>query len=393
MKTKPIILFFFLFIAASAFAQTATSVANGNWTSPMTWSCSCVPTPGYTVVINHNVTLNTSFAYTSGSITINSGGSLVQDSPTRDIWVNGGGFTNAGSVDVRFILTQAGTFSNSGTMTFRALANYVNFTNTGTVQNVDSLYNASVITNNGSFLNIDSITNAGTYTNNGTSVYNQFTNSGQYDNNNNLTFTDITNNGTLTNADTITALNSGWNQGNFILLSNSYFLVTNGFLNDDITLHDAVLDNNGRMNVLDSWYNFDTIKGVTGSFIIQDSTVNYGAMKQSFDFCDLTPPASAPYVDFNFGTVSTGITWCVNTSVSEQVQTEFRVFPNPATSHLCIQSPGETSYTVELFDAAGNLVRSAYNTTSLNITGIDAGLYMIVIYTSDSYTSQRVIIE
>jgi len=372
-------------------AQTATSVNNGPWLMPTTWSCSCVPTPGYTVVINHNVTLNTSFAYTSGSITINSSGSLIQDNGTRDIWVNGGGFSNAGNVDVRFLFVQTGTFSNSGTMTMTAMANYVNFTNSGTIQNVDSLYFTGNVTNTGSFLAIDSITTAGTFTNNGISIYNQFTNTGLYTNNNNLTFTDVTNIGTMINGDTITALNSGWNLGTLTLLSNSYFLVNNGFLNDDPVQHNAVIDNNGRMNVLDSWYNFDTIKGVSGSFIVQDSTVNYGNMKQSFDFCDLTPPSSAPYIDFNFGTVSTGITWCVNTTVGETVYDDVFIYPNPATTFLRLNGTSvQDEFIVSIYSLTGVEMLSAKNEPEIDLTTFSEGLYIITITTNSGTTVRKI---
>lgn len=358
---------------------------------PTTWSCSCVPTPGYTVVINHNITLNTSFAYTSGSITINSGGSLVQDTPTRDIWVNGGGFTNNGNVDVRYLFVQSGTFSNGGTMTMTAMANYVNFTNTGTIQNVDSLYLTGAVINNGIFLNIDSITTAGTFTNNGVSTYNQFTNSGTYTNNNNLTFTDVTNNGTMTNNDTITALNSGWNQGNLVLSSGSYFLVNNGFLNHDLTTEDAMIDNNGRMNVLDSWYNFDTIKGVSGSFIVQDSSVNYGDMKQSFDFCDLTPPTSAPYIDFNFGTVSSGITWCVNTSVAEPAFHNVVVYPNPANSVLYINNNYlNGNYSATIYSLTGAELLTVKNKNEIDITSLSEGLYILTITTNSGTVIRKI---
>ncbi len=392
MKTPLAIILVFVLCCTGLSAQTATSINNGNWTNPMTWSCTCVPTPGYTVIINNNVTLNTSFAYTSGSITINSGGSLVQDTPTRDIWINGGGFSNAGSVDVRFMLVQTGTFSNSGTMTMTAMANYLPFTNSGTIQNVDSLYFTGAVTNTGSFLNIDSITTAGSFINNGISVYNQFTNTGIYTNNNMLTFSDVTNVGTMINNDSITALNSGWNLGRLSLMPNSYFLVMNGFLNHDLTFEDAVIENNGRMNVLDSWYNFDTIKGVTGSFIVQDSSVNYGDMKESFDFCDLTPPSSAPYVDFNLGTVSSTITWCTNTVVNETVQNSISIYPNPATTEISIVAPGMSDFTITIYDAQGELILEYWNTNRIDVHTVPPGLYMIRIAGGETITTQKIMI-
>lgn len=374
-----------------AIGQTATSVQNGNWTSPMTWSCSCVPTPGYTVVINHSVTLNTSFAYTSGSITVNSGGALLDDVTGRDLWINGGSFSNSGSVDVRFMLVQAGSFTNSGTITATAIANYVPFTNAGTFQSIDSMYNASDITNNGSFILIDSITNAGTFTNNGSCIYNQATNTGLYINNSALTFTDITNTGTFNNTDTITCLNSMWNTGVLTGTLNSYVDVANGFLNDDVTAHDAVFINDGRMNVHDSWYNFDTIKG-SGSFIVQDTSLNFGWMKENFDFCDLTPPSSAPFVDINSGSISANITWCTNTDIAESPSVKFDVFPNPATSIVTINSNAVIT-SLELWSVDGRLMQQTKNKNTICVDGLAAGVYNLVITSHGSVVCRRIVVS
>jgi len=379
-----------LFFCLLSGAQTATSVASGNWTNPLTWNCTCVPTPGYAVIINHNVTLNTSFAYTSGSITINSSGSLIEDVVTRDIWLNGGTLSNSRSLDVRYLFTQSGSFSNSGTITARAFLNYLSFTNTGTFQNLDSLYNTGAITNTGNFLNIDSITNAGTFINNGACAYNQFTNNGPYTNNNNLTFTDITNNNLLTNADTLIALHSCWNQGDFNILPGSYFLVTKSFLNDDMINHDAVFTNNGEVNVLDSWYNMDTVKGSAGSFIVQDTSYNAGAFKQSFDFCDLTPPGSAPYIDINLGSVSGGITWCTNSISEEDPAADILVYPNPTSNILFVRSDEHADLTLKIYNALGELVLEVKNVSFVNLGEFPGGLYTLLLAGDQKRTIKKI---
>ncbi|MCC7302706.1 MAG: hypothetical protein IT233_08690 [Bacteroidia bacterium] len=365
---------FLMIISCTGVAQTATSIAAGNWTNPMIWSCTCVPTPGYTVVINHAVTLNTDFLLNSGSITVNSSGSLLDDVTGRNILMNGGSLTNNGTVDVKYIWTQTGTFSNTGTFSARSMLNNINFTNTGIIQNVDSLYTTGTINNNGSFLNIDSITNAttGSFNNNGTAVFNQFTNNGTFSNANNLTFTDITNNGLLMNSDTMIALNSGWNQGSLVLISPSYFLVNNSFLNRNLLNGSAVIANEGRMNVLDSWYNFDTIKGVAGSFIVADTSYNSGRMNQTFDFCDLTPPMAPPYVDINLGVISSQITWCQNTSVAEHEGMGLSLSPNPAGEFVFLSE--ESGY--RIFDMSGRLLLIGYGKT-ITLRDLPSGLFII----------------
>lgn len=366
-----------LLSTTSAFPQTANSIANGNWTNPFTWDCTCVPTPGYTVVVNHNVTLNTSFAYTSGSITINNGASLLDDITGRDIWINGGSLTNNGSLDLHYLWTQAGAFSNSGTMTVRSMLSNFSFTNTGTIQNVDSLYTTATITNNGSMLNIDSITFSGTGSldNNGTALFNQVTNNGYITNNNAFTFTDITNNGTILNFDTITALNSVWNQGMIFLTNGTYFLVNNDILNDDVISGDALISNEGRMRVIDSWYNFDTVRGIMGSFIVGDTSYNAGRMLQSFDFCDLTPPSTAPFVDFNTGIISGSITWCQNTSVGEEIDRNLSIYPNPVSDKLFISDERQGQY--RIYDLSGRLLISGCS-SPVDVSLLKPGLYTLV---------------
>ena len=106
-KLLPIILFAFL--TNGLISQTASSIANGSWTNPLTWNCTCVPINGYSVTINNSVTLNTSMLFNTGGITINNTGYLIQDATlTRDIWINGGYFNNGGLANFRYLLVSAG---------------------------------------------------------------------------------------------------------------------------------------------------------------------------------------------------------------------------------------------------------------------------------------------
>ena len=378
MKRNITLTLFALLLAFAGISQTATSIANGNWTSPATWSCSCVPLPGYTVTINHNVTLNTSFAYTSGSITINAGGALITDLTGRDLWINGGSFSNSGNLDVHFLMTSTGTFANSGTITARAYSNFVNFTNTGTFQLIDSMRNNATLINNGSFLTIDSITNNGTFTNNGTCTYNQFTNNGTYTNTNNLTFTDITNNGTFTNTSTMLCTHSAWNRGLLTNTAPAFFTLNKSLLNQKPGAGTACINNNGRIAIADSYYNFDTIKGTTGGISVQDSSVNYGHMLQSFDFCDYTPNPS-PNIDYNFGTISPTITYCVNTGIKEENLADVLIYPNPARSQLNIRLGEIKNCEVKLYSSQGTMVADRINSGFFDTSMLSEGLYFVTI--------------
>ena len=378
-----------LIVSLSGFSQVANSVANGNWTNPFTWSCTCVPTPGATVTINHNVTMNTSFGYTSGSITINSGGSLVTDISGRDLWVNGGGFSNNGNLDVHFLLTSTGNFSNAGTITARAFSNFINFTNTGTFQNIDSMNNAAILINSGSFLNIDSITNNGTFTNNGVCTINQFTNNSVFTNNNNLTFTDITNNGTLTNSNTVLGLHSAFNAGRIVNALPALFTLNKSLLNQKPGAGTACIINNGRLEIADSYYNYDTIKGSAGGISVQDTSLNYGTMLGSFDFCDYTANPQ-PHIDYNFGTVSGGITYCVNTSIGENMDETVSIFPNPACNQFSINTNGFKNCEIKMYSPIGALVADKINPALVDASMLSCGLYFITIKYDDKIIIKKV---
>lgn len=391
MKKTLLLCSILVMISVFGISQTAASVANGNWMNPFTWNCTCVPLPGYSVTINHAVALDTSWYVPSGGITINASGSLIKNNPTRDLLVNGGILDNKGVLDVRYLFTQTGVFSNSGTLTARSFLNYINFTNTGTIQNIDSLYSTGAIINNGSFLNIDSITTGGIFTNNGVCTYNQFTNTGIYTNNNNLTFTDITNLGTFNNADTMTALNSGWNVETWNNLAGGYFLVNNGFLNADSVQNNATFTNDGRMVVNDSWYNADTVKGTaSGSIRVADTSINWGWMKGNFDFCDLTPPASPPYVDFNFGTISSGITWCLFNGVSEIQKEEINIYPNPSFDLFFIDLEGKNISEIKIYNTSGGLIKGNKNLNWIDVSEFSSGLYFISVKTNENVYLQKI---
>jgi hypothetical protein len=375
---KKIITILSLLISVIGISQTATSISNGNWTNPLTWNCTCVPLPGYTVTIAHDVVLNTDFVLNTGGITINNSASLTHDATGRDLWLNGGNFTNNGNLEIRFMLNQAGTFSNDGTITLRSISNSINFTNNGTFENIDSLFNTASIINNGNFINIDSITNNGTFVNNGTCVFTDFTNNGVFNNENSLTFHEITNVNELTNSDSIIATKSMWNLGKITNNLGANVILNKSLLNENSLSGTALIINNGEFLIEDSFYNFDTIKGTTGKFSVQDSSVNYGYMKQTFDFCDHTPNPS-PNIDYNFGTISPNVTYCSTASIDESILDQISIYPNPTTEVLTIISGNLKNCTFNLYSLENKLILSNLSAGETNISELAQGIYYLTI--------------
>jgi len=420
----------FICLGLSSAAQI-TSVANGNFYFPTTWSCTCVPTSGTDdLIINHNVTLNNDLQLlATGSITINNGGSLLQDLTPRDFFLNGGDFTNNGNFTVDRMLAQNGTFTNTGTSQIRTFANYLTFDNSGTINNVDSLYNDGYLTNNGTinvgtFYNnnimdnygslpaVDSLTNAGVLTNfpgayiDADSMLNTATldnngiiatialySSGDLTNNDYIGFYWLTNAGTFNNNDSMVGTYF-WNNEDFFNNTSGVMTLAGDFYNGDTLNFDAAFVNNGAVEGAQGWYNTDDVSGTApGYFIIQDSTANVGTMTGSYDFCDLSQTAIvAPFIDFNSGTVDANITYCVLVSAEETTSLEFSVYPNPSSSIITVS--GLTSGEVDIYDVTGRVVYSAAlaQKTSIDVSSLPAGTYLLRMVQDNNITSRPLVI-
>lgn len=421
MNRKYLFTFLMLtFLTVNSYSTTYTSAANGNWMNFATWSPFGVPIPGDIVIINHAVVLDTSFAYSTGSITVNASGSLTQ-SGSRDILLNGvnASFTNHGTTTIRYLALSAGSFDNTGMFNVKSVLNNIALNNSGTLNGVDSLYNNTGTVNNGGTINImtfynnniwhnfgtvqglttvvdsmwnqgtftnyngailkaDSATNNGTFVNSGTIEYFQFTNftNGTFTNNNSLSFDDMTNFGNFTNNGLMNGSNSMWNNEIFNNTSVGQITLGNSFLNADSVSNTANFNNDGSVDIGDSFYNFNSITGSsTGQFDVVDSSYNSGTMTGSFDFCDATPPPSYPKIDWNFGTIDATVTFCGLTSVTELDKQTLTIYPNPTKGILNL---GSQNQFVEVYSIDGKLLIQDF-TNQINIGNYTNGMYFLVL--------------
>lgn len=371
----------FIILSAAIFSQTAVSVANGNWLNPMIWDCLCIPLPGYSVTINHNITMDTDFAYSSGQIIINSSGSLIQNIPNRNLHVFGTGYlSNSGTLQIKNILYEGtnGALMNSGVVSAGNIFISTGLDNIGEIQ-TDSIYNNSNLNNFGTILSV-AMTNAQLCVNSG-----------------NIQVTDFTNMGDFTNEMAVLQCsNSFSNSGKLINNPFSEISAGNDFLNSHPSMNNALLENNGLLFIGSSLYNNDTIKGISGYIQVADSSVNAGYFRGTFDFCDLTPPANAPYVDFNTGFIDSGITWCTQQKI-ETLQTDlFTVFPNPAHNELNYKNSSHEIVSAKIFEAGGRnvltFITSGVNGT-FDISGLSPGTYFIVLNNTDELPVKRMFVK
>ena len=239
------------------------------------------------------------------------------------------------------------------------------------------MYNAGTFLNDaGALIKADSCTNSGVFTNNGSLEYLQYTNIGTFTNNNWLSFDDITNLGTFTNNATMIGAHSLWNAEVFNNNTGAQITLATSFLNADSTASNATFNNDGAFDIGDSFYNFNTITGAsTGSFTMQDSSYNSGTMTGSFDFCDATPPGTAPYIDINLGTVDPLITYCVASAIHENELFDFTIYPNPTTGMVYL---GVKNQFVEVYNLEGKKIVERY-TDHINIENVPSGIYYLMV--------------
>ena len=226
------IIYIFLFGAGifkaekSLASQTYTTIGSGNWTnSSNIWStdgitnCNCTPstTVNSTIIINHNINLNTDLLIASGgNITITNGGKL---NSSREINVNAGLFNSFGQLNVKdLIIAQNGVLKLYSPSTISS-----KLTIDGTLE-----LNAELTLNNG----LAEINNTGILMGNGAWEL-------------------ISGNGNLVNRGIIDLTNGciTLNNGNFTNNAGAMVVGTTGFINTKT----GNLVNNGTFSQAVSW--------------------------------------------------------------------------------------------------------------------------------------------
>jgi hypothetical protein len=340
-------------------SQTVTSIANGNFLYPTTWDCGCVPSPGDNIIIKHHVVLNTNWGFSSGSLTIDNGGSLIKDASIRSFAMNGGTFTNNGYFYIDRFAAYTGTLNNSDSMhVTQALYNSATFTNSGTIYGLDSFYTANSlhITNTGTIA-ATNFMNTLTVQNDGIVNFTYFLNTGSYSSTGITSAFQFLNSGISVLGDTLNILDDFTNAGIMTVDSNVLFLVAHDFLNSDTTAHHAVFNNNGGVQIGNDFTNVDTLKGDKGTFCVAAFSTNTGYFKGTIDFCDQTPMNTVPInIDLNTGVIGANVTSCtqackVLTGITENKQetTSLHVYPNPFIDEVTFETNDNGNPEIKLY--------------------------------------------
>ncbi|MEI6766840.1 MAG: T9SS type A sorting domain-containing protein [Bacteroidota bacterium] len=378
-------------ISLSAIAQkaTRTSVANGLFNTATTWDCNCVPVDGDNIVVNTNVSLNLDWGYSSGTLTINPGASLIKDnSGVRSVWISmTGGLINNGTFIVDNLLAHGAPIVNNDSMQIQGwFANYFGFTNNGVVNPVDSISNMGIINNaaDGKIVGTHFLNN-GIEMNQGKHIATYLLNVDTLNNTGHITASNFQNDGLVNSDGEIDVTINFYSNHHFHNNAAGNLHVTSNFLNADSIMHTCTFYNAGAVEVGSNWMNYDTIQGPsTGHFCVHGNTWNKGKMLGAFDFCDLSNLGSG-VVDLNTGTIAPTVTKCVfncYSGIAMNSEVAVSVYPNPFTNNLIIDLGALTSgnVTIVLSDLQGRQVMSqevqGAQTVSLNCNDLASGLYI-----------------
>lgn len=187
-KTLPLLLFFLLSGTTLLHAQTRTSVANGDWFNPATWSPAGVPAfTDQFIIVNTQVTFSQNIVLGGSTdlVKINPGAALINTNGPDTVvigcgvfriegylstgWLDGAAddsVLNIGTINVTQDLEQGGLFVNGSTGAICVAMQLVtgeDFVNNGSVGTTDWINGASVTGNggrfciSGNFINTDNI--------------------------------------------------------------------------------------------------------------------------------------------------------------------------------------------------------------------------------------------
>lgn len=292
-------------LPVAGFSQTRTTISDGNFLNPFVWDCTCIPASGDSVFINHNIVMNSDIYYTSGRITINASGSLMEDGTDRAYWADGtGSLVNFGEFKTHTLLiSTSAEMSNSGTMT-----------------QLDSVWNQGMVTNTGSM-----------------QIY------------------DLLNDETanFVNSETVTIDHDFNNQGYFFIDASASVSIGHDFSNCNIQNLDAVMENDGIVCITNDFSNCggDTLTG-SGDYFVGGAAANLGVFTGTFTF---HTPSGTLAVS---GTIDPGVsvtTGSCNLQLDQLEAASLKVFPNPTNGTFTVNA-NEGIESIEVFDLFGRPV-------------------------------------
>jgi len=386
----------FLFcLSLSGIAQTATTVANGNWTSASTWSTSTVPSTNNTAIkVVNNVVANTDVNL-SGTASLLISGSLIDASGGTAYSLSLSNFANV-TVDGNTTFEDKLTLSNSATLT-------VNSGYTLTVGGASFSNNTVLIINTGGVLVVNgnlSLSNNNGIIDNGTMVVN-----GNLTASNNVTLSGsgaATVSGTSSTSNGATVFGGQGSCTNCSFTSNTplpiellYFNVEANLNTVDLTWATASETNNDYFTIEKSQDGivFDALQQVKTNAINGNSSSMLHYKTQDVNKNDGVVYYRLKQTDFNGK-----FKYYDMKQVAFAKKSFTLIYPNPATNNFVINASEDfTGASIKITDALGREVVSekigSTDPTSINTSALVSGVYYVMVDNGNTVSKTKLVIE
>lgn len=341
-----------------SYAAEKTSVVNGNWSDPATWSPVGVPMMEDTVIINTNVTATGIVDVGIDYLIINEGFTLSSD------FAFGlhGNLINNGTVGVAEFAIGDGQFSeNEGTInaTILGTGNSEYFKNNGII-NATTMATSEPLLENYGTINVQDLTTSELVENH-FAIFcdNLFTNTAKFNNHTGAALVATT-------------------------------LITEGDLTND-----------GDITCTTWTVNEVTVDGTDGKFCVAGCFINSGSIEGSIDICDASPDGIC---DLNMGTIAGTVTNCVgspcidNLSVEDELALSLNVYPNPTNGTLYIDlSLSENETTIQICSLNGQVIYSTNQHTksvyAIELSDLSSGVYICKVQNQKMNWQQLIVVN
>lgn len=367
-----------LLVVSALPAQTVTSIMNGDWNTPATWDCNCIPQPGDSVIIDHALQFATDILLDSTYLAVTAQGVLT-GSPGARLAVDR--LSNNGLVDVH-ALSITSVSQLLGLVNYNSIAVGTDlrcaygFQNQGTLHVGDTL-SFEVFSNNfaDAFLRCGALV-GDEHQNFGTDT---ITTLGA------MLFRNLGGMSSLVVTGTTEGVRFSGEHARFLgdAVLQEFSLGDDCIFSADMTIAgpsnyisgqvqvygSLMVDNN--INLLDSntlftvagdLVNNGSIYG-SGAFCVAGTTENNGGIFGEVDICDLSPQTTIPpFIDQGQGIVAPTVTFCAaghcGVGIAETMAgPALRVYPNPSVLHFQVEGV-EPGMHYRLMDAQGREVLS-----------------------------------
>ena len=388
MKRFSTLFILLLLIIGNSNASVKTSVVDGNWSNPSTWSPSGVPFSEDTLIINTHVIADVFIDVGINWLIINAGDSLTGDSlfglhgnlkvdgiiNIRDLAVGDGTTTiNNGIIKGDNYATGNNTYANNGCIYSDTLAtSETNFTNDGIISSVE-MATSGGFNNNSKIVLTQSLLPSGTFNNNtggGIEMNQGFTPSGNFTN----------------------------HAGAIMIMGD--FTTGSSMTNDGEIICAAWTHGSG------------TFTGTNGKVCIAGCFLNSASITGTLDVCDASP---STICDMNLGTIAPSVTLCavspcattigaitpctITVGIDEMFglkENSFSIYPNPTTGvfNIIINDLDET--TVQIIDVTGKTILSSIiygDKKTIDFSNQSEGIYFLKLTSKKGIITKKIVVN